>query len=87
MNLKTLEQVLSTPAGRKCISDILSLCGAGAFGPVGSLSLDWYTLGRRSVGEDIIQTVRQIEGVGTDGLSLEYKMLREKKEREKEEEI
>lgn len=85
MNLESLELTLSYPEGRECISDILSLCGVGPFAPIGDFSKDWYNIGRRSIGEELLFVIRQIEGTRQDGLSLEYVMLREKMQREKEE--
>lgn len=75
---------MSTTKGREFVAVLLGLTGAGALGGTGNYATDFYSLGRRSVGEDILRFIRGMET--EDGLALEYKMMREQKQREEEDE-
>jgi len=86
MDADNLAWQMSTEKGRQFVAELLDLCGAGALGGTGNYATDFYSLGRRSVGEDILRMIRSVEAVGTDGLALEYKMLREHKKRKEQEE-
>lgn len=79
-----LEWQMSTEKGRQFVAEILDLCGAGALGGVGNYAKDFYSMGRRAVGEDILNMVRDISM--SDGLALEYQMMREHKKRMEEDE-
>jgi len=88
MDIENLETIMSTEAGRQFVAEVLDLCGAGAIAATGNYAQDFYSLGRRAVGEDILRAVRMIEAGGgsSDGLALEYMMLREHKQRREQEE-
>lgn len=88
VDVENLQWVMSTEQGRQFVSEILSLCGAGAMGGTGVGTKDFYLIGRRSVGEDLLHFIRSIEAGGgsSDGLALEYMMLREHKQRQEENE-
>jgi len=86
MDADNLAWQMSTAKGRQFVAELLDLCGAGALGGTGNYAQDFFSLGRRSVGEDLLRMIRSIEAVGTDGLALEYAMLREHKNRQEEEE-
>lgn len=88
MDIDNLATIMSTEAGRQFFAEVLDLCGAGAVAATGNYAQDFYSLGRRSVGEDMLRAVRMIEAGGgsSDGLALEYMMLREHKQRQEENE-
>jgi len=86
MDENVIEWQMSTEQGRQFVAELLDLCGAGALGGTGNYAQDFFSMGRRSVGEDILRMIRGIEAVGTDGLALEYAMLREHKNRNEQEE-
>ena len=79
--------IMTTEKGRQFVAELLDICGAGALGGTGNYAQDFFSQGRRSVGEDLLRMIRSIEAVGTDGLALEYKMLREHKNRNEEEDL
>ena len=83
MNEEILAWQISTEKGRQFVAEILDLAGAGALGGTGNYATDFYTQGRRSVGEDILRFIRQMEN--EDGLAAEYKMMREHKKRKDDE--
>lgn len=87
MDMDNLQTVMSTEAGRQYTAEILDLCGAGAIAATGNYAQDFFSLGRRSVGEDLLRAIRTIEAGGgvSDGLALEYMMLREHKQRKESE--
>lgn len=78
-----LDWQMSTEKGRQFVAELLDICGAGALGGTGNYAQDFYSLGRRSVGEDILRGIRNLEHA--DGLHLEYTMLKEHKHRKDEE--
>ncbi len=86
MDEDNLLRIMTTEQGRQFVAELLDMCGAGALGGTGNYAQDFYSMGRRSVGEDILRLIRSIKAVGTDGLALEYTMLREHKNRNEEEE-
>lgn len=88
MDVENVAWLMSTENGRQFVAELLDLCGAGAYGAFGNYSQDWYTIGRRSVGEDLLRIIRSIpaENTQNDGLALEYAMLREHKRRNETEE-
>lgn len=84
MDMDNLQTVMSTERGRQFVAELMDLCGAGAMGGSGVQTTDFYLIGRRSVGEDVLHAIRSIEAaseVETDGLTLEYMMMREHKRR------
>ena len=84
MDLDNVQHIMSMERGRQFVAEVLDLCGAGAFGGTGVATRDFYLIGRRSVGEDILQFIRSIEAeseLASDGLTLEYLMMREHKRR------
>lgn len=84
MDTENLQHIMSTERGRQFIAELLDMCGTGAMGGSGMKTRDFYLIGRRSVGEDLLQKIRSIEAVSeveTDGLTLEYLMMREYKRR------
>lgn len=87
MDIDNLESVMSTERGRQFVAEVLDLCGAGAIAATGNYAQDFYSLGRRSVGEDILRAVRRIDAGNekSDGLALEYTMMREHKKRQESE--
>jgi len=84
MTEEILNWQMSTEKGRQFVAEVLDLCGAGALGGTGNYAHDFYSLGRRAVGEDILNLVRDLSI--SDGLALEYQMLREHKKRMEENE-
>lgn len=89
MDVDNLAWIMSTGQGRQFVAEVLDLCGAGPLGGAGNFAQDFYSFGRRSVGEDLLRTIRRIEATGgknSDGLALEYAMLREHQQRKEEEE-
>jgi hypothetical protein len=87
MDEDNLLWIMTTEQGRQFVAELLDLCGAGALGGTGNYAQDFFSMGRRSVGEDLLRIIRSIEAVETDGLALEYKMLREHKNRNEEEDL
>lgn len=83
MDVENLERIMHDPHVRQFVAELLDFCGVGAYCINGNNALDWYTQGRRSVGEDIIRTIRGIKSIDQtqDGLALEYQMLREHNKR------
>lgn len=89
MDIENLATIMSTEAGRQFVAEVLDLCGAGAIAATGNYAQDFYSLGRRAVGEDLLRAVRLIDADGgsLDGLALEYMMLKEHKQRKESEDF
>lgn len=87
MDIDNLARIMSLEAGRQFVAELLDLCGAGPLGGAGNYAQDFYSFGRRSVGEDLLRAIRRIEASGqnSDGLSIEYTMMREHKRRKEQE--
>lgn len=77
MTQDILDWQMSTPNGRQFVAELLDLCGAGALAGVGNYAQDFYSLGRRAVGEDVQRLIR----LSKDGLDKEYLMLKEHQKR------
>ena len=77
MTDESISWIMSSSKGRQFMAELLDLCGAGAIGSMGNYAQDWYSLGRRAVGEDILRRIRDIDG----GLIMEYTMMDEHKKR------
>jgi len=87
MDIENLALIMSNERGRQFVSEVLDLCGAGAMGGTGIKTRDFFLIGRRSVGEDILHAIRSIDEdseIASDGLTLEYLMMKESKRRRKE---
>jgi len=87
VDIDNLANVMREEKGRHLVADILALCGVGCYGTTGNPINDAYSNGRRAVGEDLMQQIRQIESASEsgDGLALEYTMRREMQRRLQEE--
>lgn len=83
MDEEALRRMMSTEEGRQVIFDILELAGVYRTDRSEERNTNQYLAGRRSIGTDILQEIRNLKrsGVEEDGLALEYRMLREEKER------
>ena len=84
MDPNALRWVMNTEEGRQVVFGILELAGADRTDYSAEKNTNLYLAGRRSIGTDILQEVRSLKRGGTtseDGLALEYRMLREEKER------
>ena len=88
MDIENVSWVMTTEQGRQFVAELLDLCGVGAYGSTNDYAQNWYGMGRRSVGEDLLRIIRRIpaESTQNDGLALEYAMLREHKRRKETEE-
>lgn len=90
MDLDNLHWLMSSERGRQFVAELLDLCGAGAMGGTGTGTTDFYLIGRRSVGEDVLRAIRAHDAeseVDSDGLALEYLMMREHKRRREQEDF
>jgi len=83
LNPDNIAYIMTTENGRQFVAELLDLCGVGALGASGNHAQDWWNIGRRSVGEDLLRIIRNIPANSekADGLALEYLMLREHKRR------
>lgn len=86
MDIEKLRAVMSTEDGRQAIHDILTLTGVYST-YYGESVTNMVLVGRRTIGTEILQHIRNIKKVGEaeDGLALEYRMLREAQERQERE--
>ena len=84
MDENALRWLMNTEEGRQVVFGILELTGAYRTDFSAEENTNLYLAGRRSIGTDLLQEIRRLEREGTvneDGLALEYRMLREAKER------
>lgn len=83
MDKRTLRWLMITQEGRQAMLDVLELTGVYRTEYSDDENTNMLLAGRRSVGTDLLQEIRSLEReAGEDGLSLEYRMLREEKERQ-----
>jgi hypothetical protein len=84
MDENALRWLMNTEEGRQVVFGILELAGVYRTDFSSDENTNLYLAGRRSIGTDLLQEIRRLEQEGTvneDGLALEYRMLREAKER------
>ena len=82
MDKTVLRWMMTTEEGRQAMLGILELTGVYRTDYSDGENTNMLLAGRRSVGTDLLQEIRNLEReAGEDGLSLEYRMLREAKER------
>ena len=84
MEEKSLRWMMGSQEGRKVMLDILELTGVYRTDTNDWENTNMVLVGRRSVGSDLLREIRSLEReAGEDGLSLEYRMLREEQERQR----
>lgn len=83
MDENALRWLMNTEEGRQVILGILELAGVYRTDVSADKNTNAYFAGRRSIGTDILQEIRNLKRSGEteDGLALEYRMLREDKDR------
>lgn len=83
MDKTTLRWLMTTREGREAMLGVLELTGVYRTDFSDGENTNMLLTGRRSVGTDLLQEIRSLEReAGEDGLSLEYRMLREDQERQ-----
>ncbi|MBR4908811.1 MAG: hypothetical protein IKZ43_07360 [Acidaminococcaceae bacterium] len=84
MDKTTLRWLMTTREGREAMLGVLDLTGVYRTDFSDGENTNMLLTGRRSVGTDLLQEIRSLEREdGEDGLSLEYRMLREDQERQR----
>lgn len=83
MDENALRWLMNTEEGRQVILGILELAGVYRTDVSAEKNTNAYFAGRRSIGTDILQEIRNLKRSGEteDGLALEYRMIREDQER------
>lgn len=84
MEEKSLRWLMAHEEGRQAMLGILELTGVYRTDVSEWETTNMVHVGRRSVGSDLLCEIRSLEReAGEDGLSLEYRMLREEQERQR----
>ncbi|MBQ8920320.1 MAG: hypothetical protein IJ056_09480 [Acidaminococcaceae bacterium] len=82
MDETALRWLMDHEEGRQAMLEVLELTGVYRTDSSDGANTNMLLIGRRSVGSDLLQKIRSLgRKAGEDGLSLEYRMLREEKER------